>query len=271
VKPPKKNHNIKTNLIKEVLVMFRSFIYVNSEKVYEYYSLLDETIKEKITSKESSRTNKAGISSKPIGFEHSRTETMKSEISQYFLSDYNKFEKELIKLAGEYYFDLDEEEYDLKTMPRSSIGKVQANFIIPEGFDYIDLIDAFKPMIKSAIEINDSEQALYDTFLGNTKADIPITIEYEGLNIFGKLDTRFLKETYNQLEEYEFDEVTILFKFIAQDTSTRVTIFDPLKDFIKLNRAMRRSSDFQNSYSEELSPIVVDGPVIKTEILAIYK
>jgi len=252
--------------------MFRSFVYVNTEKVYEYYSLLDESIKEKITAKEKSTSNKAGITLNPIGFERSKTETLKSEISHYFLSDYNKFERELYKLDGEYYFGFDEsDKYDISTMPRSTLGKLQANFYIPEGFDFVDLFEAYKPMIKSSIDIKESEQVMYDTFLGNTKADIPIIIDLEELKIYGKLDTRFLNEAYNQLEEYEMDEVAVLFKLISHDTSSKVTIFDPLKDFIKLNRAMRRSADIKSSYTNEFSPIIVDGPVIKAEILAIYK
>lgn len=253
--------------------MFRSFIYVNTEKVYEYYSLLDESIKETIISKENSITNKAGVSTKPIGFEHSKTETMKSEISQYFLSDYNKFEKELTKLDGENYFDLDEnyDKYDISTIPRTSIGKIQTNFYIPEGFDYIELINLFKPMLKSYLNVKESEQELYDTFLGNTKADIPIIMKYDNKNIFGKLDTRFLNEDYTQLDEYESDEVTILFKLSSHKSGEKVTIFNPLKDFIKLNRAIRRSTDFKNNYTKEFSPIIIDGPVIKVEILAIYK
>lgn len=251
--------------------MFRSFVYVNTEKVYEYYSLLDESIKEKITSKEKSISNKGGVNINTIGIERSKTETMKTEISQYFLSDYNKFEKELSKLEGESYFDLAENDsYDISTIPRSTLGKVQANFYIPEGFDFVELFEIFKPAIKSSIEIKESDQSLYDSFLGNTKADIPIIIDFENIKIFGKLDGRFLKESYNQLEEYEQDEVTILLKVISHNTSDKVTIFDPLKDFIKLNRAMRRSTDIKSSYTQEFSPIIVNGPVVKAEILAIY-
>lgn len=253
--------------------MFRSFIYVNTEKVYEYYSLLDESIKEKILSKERSITNKAGLSTKPIGIERFKTETIKSEISQYFLSDYNKFEGELTKLDGEHYFDLDENcnKYDISTIPRASIGKMQTKFYIPEEFDYIELINLFKPMLMSSLDIKKSEQDLYDAFLGNTTADIPIIMEYDNNSVFGKLDTRFLNEDYNQLEEYESEDVTVLFKLNSHDSGYKVTVFDPLKDFIKLNRAMRKSSDLKSSYTKEFSPIIIDGPVIKVEVLAIYK
>lgn len=253
--------------------MFRSFIYVNTGKIYEYYSLLDETIKEKIVSMERSTTNKVGVLAKPIGIERSKTEIMKSEISQYFLSDYNKFEKELEKLDGENYFDFDEyfEKYDISKMPRASIGKIQTNFYIPEEFDYIELIGIFKPLLMSSLNIKESEHDLYDAFLGEAKADIPIIIDFDNHKLCAKLDTRFLNEEYNQLDEYETEDVTILFKLNTYKSGSKITIFDPMKDFIKLNRAMRRSADIQSSYTEEIAPIIVDGSIIKVEILAIYK
>ncbi|CAM4015345.1 DUF6414 family protein [Saccharibacillus endophyticus] len=253
--------------------MFRSFIYVNTEKVYEYYSLLDPSIKEKAISKEKSTTNKAEISKSPIGFEHSKTETMKSEVSQYFLLDYNNFERALTKLNGENYFDLvdSDNDYDISTIPQSSIGKIQNNFCVPEEFDYIELTNLFKPLLKQSLNIEESEQELYDAFLGDTKADIPILIKHEDSTVFGTLDTRYLNEPYNQLEEYTTDEVTILFKAVSHNSSDKIKIFDPFKDFIKFNRAMRRSMDIESSYTKEFSPIIVDGPVVKVEILAIYK
>lgn len=154
--------------------MFRSFIYVNTEKVYEYYSVLDESVKERIISRESSITNKTGFSVKPIGFERSKTEILKSDISQYFLSDYNRFEKELEKLDGENYFDLIENynNYDLTTISPASIVKIQNIFYIPEGFDYVELVSLFKPMLLSSLNIKENEQSLFDAFLSNTKADI---------------------------------------------------------------------------------------------------
>lgn len=156
-------------------------------------------------------------------------------------------------------------------MPRASIGKMQTKFYIPEEFDYIELINIFKPIIMSSLDVKESEQDLYDAFLGNTKADIPIIMEYDNKSIFGKLDMRFLNEDYNQLEEYESEEVTVLFKLNSHDTGNKVTLFDPLKDFIKLNRTMRRSPDLKSSYTKEFSPIIINGPVIKVEVLAIYK
>ena len=50
----------------------------------------------------------------------------------------------------------------------------------------------------------------------------------------------------------------------------KVEIFDPLKDFIRLPRAMRRQMT-TNSTSIGLDKISVEGPVLKVEVIAIYK
>ena len=53
-----------------------------------------------------------------------------------------------------------------------------------------------------------------------------------------------------------------------KNENDKVEIFNPLKDFIKLPRAVRRSA---NIYNDELQSIIIDGPVFKVEVLAIYK
>ena len=54
---------------------------------------------------------------------------------------------------------------------------------------------------------------------------------------------------------------------VRKDT---VEIFDPLKDFIRLPRAMRRQMT-ANGNPVELDKISVEGPVLKVEVIAIYK
>ena len=49
-----------------------------------------------------------------------------------------------------------------------------------------------------------------------------------------------------------------------------VEIFDPLKDFIRLPRAMRRQMNTDGN-SVGLETISVEGPVLKVEVIAIYK
>ena len=49
-----------------------------------------------------------------------------------------------------------------------------------------------------------------------------------------------------------------------------VDIFDPLKDFIRLLRTMRRKMT-ANAKSVGLDKISIEGPVLKVEVIAIYK
>ena len=71
------------------------------------------------------------------------------------------------------------------------------------------------------------------------------------------------------LEDYADQDVYVLCKVVGIARKDSVEIFDPLKDFIKLPRAMRRQmSDGNNGGLER---IIVDGPVLKVEIIAIYK
>jgi len=253
--------------------MFRSFIYANTDKIYEFYSLIDESIQEKIIKGERTTNTGGKFSPKMLSISGEKTNTLHTEFIQYFLSDYHKFETKLEELDGDKYFDFEQnsDKYDIKSMPKASIGKVETSFYVPEGFDMVDLVNKFLPMIKPSLDIKQGEEALYDFFLGDTKADIPIVLEYDNNFITGKLDSRFLIDDYSQLEQYETEEVTILFRLLSKKDGDNIEIYDPLKDFIKLNRTMRRSGDFNKAGSLEFSPITLNGSVIKVEVLAIYR
>ena len=252
--------------------MFRSFIYANTDKIYEYHSLIDESMKEKIVKGE--RTTNVGgkINAKMLAIGGDKSNTFQTEFVQYFLSDYHQFETKLEELDGDKYFDLEQnyETYDISSMPKASIGKLESSFYVPEEFDFVNLIDKFMPAIKPSLNIKKEKEGLYDAFLGDTKADIPIVIEFDDKLVTGKLDNRFLIEDYSQLEEYETDEVTVLFRLLSKKDGNNIVIYDPLKDFIKLNRTMRRSTDFKSD-AGEFSPIKLDGKVIKIEVIAIYR
>lgn len=60
----------------------------------------------------------------------------------------------------------------------------------------------------------------------------------------------------------------MLCKVVGKMQKSQFEIFNPLKDFIKLPRAARRSMD---SNSGEVEPIIINGPVLKVEVIAIYK
>lgn len=99
--------------------------------------------------------------------------------------------------------------------------------------------------------------------------NIPVTFDLDNIIGFGKLNTKYLMIAYEELEYFESDEITVLAKVISQKKS-RAEVYDPLKDFIKISRAMRRHGNI-NSLPDELSKIYVNEPAVSIEILAIYQ
>lgn len=68
------------------------------------------------------------------------------------------------------------------------------------------------------------------------------------------------------LEEIESEETVFLFKVLSHCNDEQIVVYDPLRDFMKLNRAARRSMD----RSSGLEEIRIAGLVIKGELIAIY-
>ena len=62
----------------------------------------------------------------------------------------------------------------------------------------------------------------------------------------------------------------MLCKVVGVMRKDSVEIFDPLKDFIKLPRTMRRQMT-ADGISIGIDKIAVEGSVLKVEVIAIYK
>lgn len=62
----------------------------------------------------------------------------------------------------------------------------------------------------------------------------------------------------------------MLYNVVGMVCKDTVEIFDPLKDFIRLSRTMRRQMT-TNGVPVGLDKISVEGPVLKVEVIAIYK
>ena len=249
--------------------MFRSFIYLDEEKMYSYLRQIDKEFANQPTEVSKRKTREGTIGNGLLGVNAGTETEEKREFVKDITKDYDRFEKKLDELDGTEYFDLVLKDYDLNTVPNMSIIRVNGSFEIPEQFDMFNLAQNFMPLLKSQIQTSSQdEKELMETFLENASADIPIIMESEGLIVSSKLSTSFLEEEYAQLEEYSEQEVYMLCKVVGKMQKDQVEIFNPLKDFVKLPRAVRRSMD---SNSRELEPIIIDGPVLKVEVIAIYK
>ena len=249
--------------------MFRSFIYLDQEKMYSYLRQIDVDYAYQPVELSKKKTRGGSFGTDVLGVNAGIEIEEKREVTKDVIKDYDQFEKKLEELSGSEYFDLALDDYDINTVPRMSIVRVNGSFEIPEQFDMFSVAQKFMPLITSQIETSsDNERELMEAFLGKASADIPIVIEDEELTIASKLSMGSLEEEYAELEEYNEQEIYILCKVVGIIQKDKVEIFNPLKDFIKLPRAVRRGMDSGN---QGMEPILVDGPVLKVEVIAIYK
>ena len=265
-----------TNILKCIfyergIIVFRSFIYLDEDKLYGYKRLLDGGyVQPKSINKKKVKSAAAGISKSALSYTDEESSMIEYEKDPFW--DYDRFELSLSNLEGEDFYDfiVNEDMYDITSVQQMKIIKLGGNVEIPEEFDVFNLIESFKPLLIDQIEIkSDSDRNMLNSVLGDAKADIPVLLGSGEVTVVGRLNTKWLLEDYTALEEYDEQKITALCKVIGITRQERVTIFNPLKDFIKLNRAMRRAGSFENG--EGFDPIIIDGPVVKVEIIALYK
>lgn len=252
--------------------MFRSFIYLDEDKLYTYKRQISG--KNEIQPKAVSQKKSVGLSTgmNVLGLNGTNETSIEGSFEKDVSFDYDRFEFDLNQLEGEDYFDcVLNAGYDLTTIPAMKIFRICSNFEIPEAFDAVNLIDQFKPMLMGQIETKSAgEQEALEGILGKAFADIPFVIECDDVTIAGKLNTKYLHEEYASLEDYADQDVYMLCKVVGMVRKDMVEIFDPLKDFIRLPRTMRRQMT-ANGNSIGIEKISVEGPVLKVEVIAIYK
>lgn len=252
--------------------MFRSFIYLDTDKLYSYKRQIEGTnqVLPKTASQKKAKSFSAGVEG--LGVSVATETSITGEFEKDISFDYDRFELALEKLDGEDYFDcVLNSDYDPQTVPPMKIFRISTGFSVPEEFDAVNLIDQFKPMLMGQIQTNsDNEQEALETFLGKASADTPIIIDYNDITVSGKLNAKYLLEEYSALEDYADQDVFMLCKVVGISKKECVEIFDPLKDFIRLPRVMRRQME-GNPNTSGLEKIKIQGPVLKVEIIAIYK
>lgn len=252
--------------------MFRSFIYLDEDKLYTYKRQIEGVNRPRPKKLSSKRTK--GISTEVTGINlKAATETsVDSEYEKDISFDYDCFETDLSKFDGEDYFDcVLNSDYDLTSIPAMKLLRICSSFEVPEAFDAVNLIDQFMPMLMEQIETKSAgEQETFMEILGKASADIPFIIECDDIAISGKLNAKYLREGYSSLEDYADQDVYMLCKVVGMVRKNVVEIFDPLKDFIRLPRTMRRQMA-TNGKSVGLDKISIEGPVLKVEVIAIYK
>lgn len=252
--------------------MFRSFIYLDEDKFYTYMRQIEgkNSPQPKVVSKKKTAGFSAGLNG--FGVSGATEISMDGEFEKDVSFDYDHFEIELSKLDGEDYFDcVLNNDYDLTTIPAMKLMRICSGFEIPEAFGAINLIDQFMPVLMGQIETKSAgEQEALEGILGKASADIPFIIEYDEVTVSGKLNAKHLREEYSNLEDYADQDVYMLCKVVGMVRKDMVEIFDPMKDFIRLPRAVRRQMTLEGN-NIGLEKIQIEGPVLKVEVIAIYK
>ncbi|WP_044976748.1 hypothetical protein [Ruminococcus sp. HUN007] len=234
--------------------MFGNLVYFNRNKIEQYAMLMQGNNKDILTSLTSDD----------------------NDITDSLLAC-SKFE-ELLKGRDDYYDFVDTNpDVTINDVKNSSIIKVKGEIYIPEKFDMIHLIDEYKELLFDAINPqNDVEKDLLKMVLNssNSKMKIPIYCELNGQCDYWmgicKASHGNLMIEYNDIEDYEGIEFSILAKLEAKKyyKDTPLIVYDIYKDFLGLNRAIRKS--ISSDKKESFENISVEEDYLALELLAIY-
>lgn len=233
--------------------MFGDLIYFNKKKVDQYSALiLGKNIETRVIDKDNIE-----------------------DISANYLLECSNFEK-LLQRRDDFidYVD-DNQGISIKDVRISSIIKVTGEIYIPEQFDMVHLIDQYKDMIVSQVDHEDNNQReLINSVLKNSKVKIPIFCELGGGDCdywmgIGKVSQEDMLIDYNELEDYEGKELTIIARLESRKyyRDKPLPVFDIYKDFLGLNRALRKQ--IASGKKQEFESIDVNEDYIGLELLAI--
>lgn len=259
------------------IALFKNLIYFDSKKVSEYMAVLEGERKVKfknarVTTDKSINTNFKVVSAGKNG-----SNELEGELQDNLILDCNEFENLLERKSKDSFFDFikDENDYDVETIPRSSIMRFEGGFKIPEEFDVMDLINQYKPMLTSDMDLeNPDKEEIFKTIFAKDNTKIPAFLNSESLENrvgFSKLGSNNLLYSLVDLEDFEDEDITIIAKVLSRKNAEKksVVVFDVLKDLFSLGRGIRRQMGKENI--EGLANIESDESVINMEVLAIYQ
>ena len=251
-----------------MLIMFGSIIYYDKEKIDEYKAII--TGKKGVEVSEYQVTDDKGINVdfKMFGADVKANKSYTAKVKESLLYDCVEFEKMLSGRDDFCDFSISDE-YAIETVPRGYILKIDAFISIPENFDMMKTIEQFKPLLMSNMNVEDAGEFLRQVFNDAKATKIPLLVDYEEYLLCSKIQEENLMISYEEIEELEGSEVTILARCSSNHFIKHTKAFyDPLKDFLTLNRMMRKSFEDRG---KELSEIFVDKDYKTIDVLAIYQ
>ena len=255
--------------------MFKNLIYFDSKKVAEYKAVLEGkkhvAIKSVKISSTKSLDAKISVLSGGIG----GSNEMEGELLDNLLLDCNEFEDLLEEKGGDYYFDLIQGNFDIETITKSSIIAFEGALSIPTEFDMMDLINQFKPLLVSSMQLsNPQEEEIFKSIFAKESTKMPIYIESEVFEErlgFSKLLSNDLCINLETLEEYEGEELIFIAKINSrkQYSDKPIVVFDIMKDLFSISRGLRRQMG--STEIEGIENIKVERNILELEVLAIYR
>ena len=251
--------------------MFGNVIYYDSKKISEYRTAIRGKRDIDIKEYEIERDKGMQIDLRALGFDTKASKTYRAEIQESLLLNCNEFEK-LLNHREDFFDFTQSYEYDIQTVNRGAIIKLDGCVEIPEEFDIVQTMMKFKPALVNELSnniANSTEKLALDMLLEMSDTKVPILINFDNQLLCSKLISNNMTIKYEELEEYEELEVTIIAKMISSNVvDAQKPFYDPLKDFMTLNRTLRRS---MGERGEGLHAIYADGDYRMIEMLAIYQ
>ena len=95
--------------------MFRSFIYLDEEKMYSYLRQIDNDFANQPNEVNKKKTKGGSIGTDVFGINAGTEIEERRELVRDIVKDYDRFEKQLEKLVDEEYFDFVLNDYDICT------------------------------------------------------------------------------------------------------------------------------------------------------------
>ena len=136
----------------------------------------------------------------------------------------------------------------------------------------VQSVEDFKSLIMSYLdseEIDKDDKEVVQNILENAKTSkIPLVMDNDEYVFSSKINKENLISEIMDLEEFEDEEVTILARLASGVISENKPYYDPLKDYISLNRAMRKNI---GDLGDEFKPFKLDRKYRKIDVLAIYR
>lgn len=251
--------------------MFGKIIYYDKKTIEEYKAIINGKKPLEIEEYEVSNDRGAGFDIKAISADTKATKKYTAKVIESILYDCAEFE-EMLSGRDDYFDFTQSSEFDMSTIQRGSIVKFDTYIEIPEGFDMMQLMDCFKPLVMHSIDtdgMDENGKEALKAYLGNAKATkIPLVMDNDEYLLSAKINQDKLISDYEELEEFEDEQVTVLGRIASGIIREEKAYYDPLKDFISLNRMMRKSI---KDRGDELQPLFLDRRYRQIDILAIYR